>query len=170
MIWPGDLRFHPTCPRGNQQRLPAVVALLRDIRSDKPKAIQRIFLKADGSDRLRDTMGKATLGPAAGCVCKLSRNEDVCLGLGLTEGVEKGLAILNAGWAPIWVSCGTSGMAKFPVLAGIECLTVFADHDAGGQRAATECAQRWADAGKHVRIVTPKIAGFDWNDALREAA
>ena len=61
--WPADLRFHPKCPRGDH-KWPALVALLRDINTDKSQAIQRIFLRDDGSDRLRDGMGKATLGPA----------------------------------------------------------------------------------------------------------
>jgi putative DNA primase/helicase len=61
-------------------------------------------------------------------------------------------------------------MANFPVLAGIECLSIFADHDDAGQRAAKQCAQRWADGGRYARIVTPKIAGCDWNDALGAAA
>jgi putative DNA primase/helicase len=109
-----DLRFHPACPRGNQQRLPAVVVLLRDIRTNEPKAIQRIYIVPDGSDRLRDAMGKATLGPAAGCVCKLSPDADVTLGLGICEGIEKGLAILHAGWAPIWSTNGHERHGELP--------------------------------------------------------
>jgi hypothetical protein len=163
--FPEDLRFHAGCPRGNQ-KLPALVALLRDVRSDEPKAIQRIYLAPDGSDRLRDAMGKATLGPATGAVCKLSPNEGVTAGLGIAEGVEKGLALLAIGWAPIWATVGTSTMTNMPVLSGIEALTIFADADKAGQRAADSCATRWAESGAEVKIRTPKIADSDWNDAL----
>lgn len=165
MAWPIDLAFNPRCPRGDQ-KLPALVALLRDIHTDTPRAIQRIFLKPDGSDRLRDNMGKATLGPAAGAVCKLVPDEHVTMGLGVIEGVEKGLAILATGWSPVWATCGTSGMAAFPALSGIEGLTIFADNDQPGMRAAETCAARWTEAGHCGRIIAPKVADADWSDAL----
>lgn len=169
MAWPADLAFHSRCPRG-KGRLPALIALLRDINTDAPHAIQRIFLQADGSDRLRDNMGKATLGPAAGAVCKLVPNDAVTMGIGVIEGVEKGLAVLAAGWSPIWATCGTGGMASFPVLNGIEGISIFADNDAPGLKAAEACAARWSAAGLHGRIISPKAADADWSDALGAAA
>jgi DNA primase len=168
----GDIRFAKTCVRnfnGNLETHPALVALLRDVHTNDPLAIQRIFLKPNGSDRLRDKMGKATQGPASGTCVKLSKNEEVTFGLGISEGIEKGLAVMSRGWSPMWVTCGTGGLEKFPTLKGIGALTVFADNDAPGQKAARGCAQRWADAGGEARIVTPKIADSDWNDALNEA-
>jgi len=171
--WPEDLRSHPRCARKINDRVeyhPAVIALLRDIDTNEPRAIQRIFLRPNGSDRLRDASGKMTLGPAAGCACKLSADSSVTTGLGITEGVEKGLALLAAGWSPIWSTNGTSGMSSFPALSGIETLTIFADADMPGQSAAKHCASRWNDAGATVRIATPKIEGADWGDALEAAA
>jgi hypothetical protein len=165
IAWPHDLRFHARCPRGDQN-LPALVALLRDVRSDEPKAIQRIYLAPDGLDRLHDAMGKATLGPAAGAVCKLSPDENVALGLGIAEGIETGLSLLAKGWSPTWCTCGTANMARFPLLSGVESLTVFADHDEPGQHSAHECAERWIVAGREVAIRTPKINNSDWGDAL----
>jgi hypothetical protein len=61
-------------------------------------------------------------------------------------------------------------MSTFPVLNGIETLTIFADSDAAGQRAAETCATRWAVAGRAVKIITPKISGTDWSDALAQVA
>jgi hypothetical protein len=184
--WPDSLRFDPQCVRkvpgadGSDriERHPAIVALMRDIRSNEPRAIQRIFLKPDGSDRLRDLKGKATLGPAIGAVVKLSPDETVSTGLGICEGVETGLMLIAIGWAPIWATVGTSGMSAFPVLDGLDMLTVFGDNDPprpaphkgkGGQRAAAAVAQRWADSGRSAKILLPKIVGTDWLDALREA-
>lgn len=185
--WPNCLRFDPQCVRkvqgadGNDriERHPAILALMRDIRSNEPRGIQRIFLQPDGLDRLRDPKGKATLGPAIGAVVKLSPDETVSTGLGLCEGIETALALIAIGWAPIWATAGTSGMSAFPVVDGIETLSIFADNDPprpaphkgeGGQRAAAAVAKRWADAGKGAKVVLPKITGTDWLDALREAA
>jgi hypothetical protein len=167
--WPADIRFHKRCGRntdGGLEFKPAIVALLRDIKTDDPKAIQRIFLRDDGQDRLRDSMGKCSLGLSAGTVCKLSPDDAVTHGLGICEGLEKGLAIMATGFAPVWVTCGTAGLASFPVLSGIEHLTIFADHDEPGLKAARACAERWGAAGKTGRIVHPKQPGSDWNDVL----
>jgi hypothetical protein len=38
------LRFHPCCPFGNQRRLPSMVALMRNIQTDAPQAINRTAL------------------------------------------------------------------------------------------------------------------------------
>jgi putative DNA primase/helicase len=65
---------------------------------------------------------------------------------------------------PVW-ACGAAGtLQKFPLLGGIESLTIAADADTPGQRAADELARRWREAGREVRIVPP-VAG-DWADGL----
>jgi putative DNA primase/helicase len=178
-----DVRFHPQCVRrlnGAIERRPALVALLRDVRSNEPRALHRIFLRADGSDRLRDEMAKSTLSPARGAVVKLTPDHEVTLGLGIIEGLEKGAALLSIGWSPIWCTVGQATMRTFPVLNGIETLTIFADHDLErrhgkrlirpGQDSARECALRWSDAGIETIIHTPVKADADWGDALQTAA
>jgi putative DNA primase/helicase len=59
-------------------------------------------------------------------------------------------------------------MAAFPTLAGVETLTLLVDHDenGAGQRAAEQCASRWADAGKEVIRLRPGNVG-DFNDLER---
>ena len=169
LAWSTDLRFHPACPRRFENRLerhPAILALLRDVRTNQLCGIQRIFLRSDGFDRLRDRMGKATLGRSLGACIKLSPDEAVTLGLGISEGLETSLKILSRGWSPIWCALSASGIAKFPVVAGIESLTIFADHDVNGagERAALECIERWAEAGREARGIRPRASGNDWND------
>jgi hypothetical protein len=39
------------------------------------------------------------LGPSRGAVLKLMPDEDVTMGLTITEGIEDGLAVLNDNWA-----------------------------------------------------------------------
>jgi hypothetical protein len=65
-------------------------------------------------------------------------------------------------------SCGsTSIMAKLPVVSGIECISVLADHDenGAGERAALELEQRWLAAGREVLVVAPAAPG-DFNDVI----
>lgn len=182
---PGDapLRFHPACPRGLEQlpdgrrrvaeRLPAVLALMTDPITAEPCGVHRTFLAPDGR-------GKAAPGPngepakmmagQAGVV-RLVPDEAVEQGLGLAEGVETALAVMqHAGWSPVWAATSTSGIVRFPALPGIETLTLFTDADdrGAGLKAARKCAEAWAGATE-VRIITPP-PGQDFHDALAGAA
>lgn len=164
-----DLRFHPKCPAGEGQRLPAMVALMRDIKTNEPRGIHRTFLKPDGTGK--HEAGKKMLGRAAGTVIKLCDDADVTLGLGLAEGIENALSLWAYGWWPVWAAGSAGAIRTFPVLDGIETLTIFSDaDDAGvGIEAARSCAMRWQAAGRSVEIHKPP-AGADWNDIVRKAA
>ena len=76
-------------------------------------------------------------------------------GLGITEGVEDGLAVLLSGWSPIWAAGSAGAIRRFPILAGIDSLTIFADADSAGLEAAQECEGRWVTIGKEARIAAP---------------
>jgi hypothetical protein len=43
----------------------------------------------------------------------------------------------------VWAATSAGAIAKFPVLHGIESLTIFADADATGLRSAAACQERW---------------------------
>jgi hypothetical protein len=123
----------------------AVVALMTDPVTNAPTGVHRTFLNSDGTKRERKM-----LGPRG--VIRLSPDEDVTEGLGITEGVEDGLAVLLSGWAPVWATSCAGAIETFPVLSGIEALTIFADNGASGMNAATACADRWEAAGRDVTI------------------
>ena len=98
----------------------------------------------------------------------LSPYEDVTLGLGVTEGVETGVSVLQTHWAPIWAMTGAGNLAGIPVLAGVEALTIFADQDEPGLAAAETAAQRWRQAARDAVTVPPPCG--DWCDDLEESA
>ena len=164
-----DLRFHPSCPAGEGRRLPAMVALMRDIQSNEPRAIHRTFLKPDGTGK--DEAGKKMMGRAAGTVIKLCDDADITLGLGLAEGIENSLSLWTYGWWPVWAAGSAGAIRTFPVLDGIETLTIFSDADdrGVGVEAARSCAIRWQEAGRSVEIHNPP-AGADWNDIIQRVA
>jgi putative DNA primase/helicase len=162
------LRHHPRCPWRNEADelvlVPALLALFRDVRTDEPTAILRRALTADGRK-----IGKPRyLGPMAGCAVKLTANKDVCQGLHVGEGVETMLAAMMLGFAPAWALGGTGNLQAFPVLSGIDALTIIVDHDAhgAGQRAASECFDCWTEAGREVWCVLPDGVGVDLNDIV----
>jgi putative DNA primase/helicase len=134
------LRWHPSRQ--------AIVALMTDAASGEAIGVHRTFLDGDGAKVERKMLGRQ------GVVC-LSPHSKVTLGLGITEGVEDGLAVLLSGWAPVWVATSSGAIARFPVLAGVEALTIFADADGPGIREAEKCVDRWRSAGRDVCITAP---------------
>ena len=172
LAWSGDfadIRFHPAAPRGRAERLPAMVALLRDARTGEPCGVHRTYLRPDGSGKVERGQQKMMLGRARGAAVMLTPFAEVTHGLGVAEGIETAASVLTRGWAPVWAAGSAGGVEAFPVLPGVECITVFADQGERGVEAAAGCAGRWRAAGHEARVVAPRLAG-DWNDAMREAA
>jgi len=168
------LRYHPACPFGGGS-YPCMVALVRNITTDAFQAIVRTALNPDGSPVKID--GKKTarlsLGPIGGGAIKISDDAEVAAGLTVGEGLEttiKGM-MLPTWFRPAWSLINAGNIEVFPVLAGIESLTILVDHDRpdrngrrAGQAAATECARRWIAAGREVIPVIPLREGFDIAD------
>jgi len=163
------LRFHPTCPRGKNEKLPAMVAAMTTP-DNEFCGVHRTFLRADGMGKIEHGKAKMMLGRAG--VIRLAPNDEITTGLGICEGIETGLALIQrAGWVAIWAAGSRDGIAKFPVLNGIDCLTIFPDRDDSGDgaKAAEACAQRWSAAGRETQIIWPP-SGTDWNDVLAKVA
>ena len=163
------LRFHPRCIFGDR-RLPAMVALVRCIRTNKPLGIHRTPLLPDGSDRDR-SLDRMMLGPCRGGAVKLTPDEDVTLCLGVAEGIETALSMQRTrqyGRSPVWALLSAGQLERFPVLPGIECLWIAEDGDKPGREAAASCATTWSESGVEVRRFEMKLEGTDLNDAIRE--
>jgi hypothetical protein len=131
------LRWHPD--------LSAVISLMTDPVTGDTTGIQRTFVNKDASKKERMMLGRWG-------VVRVTPDEDVTQGLGISEGVEDALAILCSGWTPAWATCCAGMMARFPVLGGIEALTIFYDRDENGtgRKAAEACAERWYSAEREV--------------------
>lgn len=161
------IRFHPACHAGSGLRLPAMVCRFTDAKSGEPRGIHRTYLLPDGSGKAKDTTGKskAMLGPSAGCVIRLTANEDVTTAVGIAEGVETALTVMNTEGGAVW-ACGSAGtVERFPVLPGIDALTVWADRGEAGERAANTVAARWFEAGREALFKLP-IGDDDFNSAI----
>ena len=137
-------------------------AALSDAQTGEMVGIINTFLAPDGRDRLRDRKGKTITGRARGAAVMLDRFDEPTIGLTLCEGIETGIAVYQSGLRPIWACGGAGTLATFPVLGGIEALTIAADCDAPGQRAAEALMSRWREAGREAVIVAPPAG--DWAD------
>jgi hypothetical protein len=169
------IRFHGRCAFGSPGSLfpdgfPAMVCLVRDIETNRPIAVQRTALKVDGKAIKRN--GKTlrmTLGPIKGGAIKIDPDEAVEQGLCIGEGVETCLAGRQRGFRPVWAAISTRGIASFPILPGIEGLTIFGETDAANARDVEACVNRWRGLGCEV-IVTDPLLGSDLNDVMRGRA
>jgi putative DNA primase/helicase len=154
-----SVRFHPRCPFAGE-RHPALIALMVSVHTNEPAGIIRTALTDDAKKLDRKMLGRKG-------VVKLTPDDEVELGLTIGEGIETALAGMQLGYAPAW-SCADAGTLKtFPVLSGIDCLTILVDADDAGRRAAAACAERWLDAGVEVFEVEPKSDGTDAADIVR---
>jgi putative DNA primase/helicase len=171
----GDtVRFHPRCPWGNGQTVPAMVSLVREINgaADEPEgpplAIHRTrLLDDDGNLLLHGKDRKRALGPIGKGVIKLTPDADTTICLGVAEGIETALSLRNEpefGPSPVWATINAGGLGNFPVLSGIETLWIAVDRDDAGQKAAEMLTGRWAAAGREVFLVEPPEPGMDLND------
>jgi putative DNA primase/helicase len=169
--WHPAVYFHQPNPAEphhelHGQRLGAIAAIMSDPVTAAPTgAVSRTYLGSDGNK-----IGKAkTLGRPAGLI-RLSRDDEVEGGLHLAEGLETGLAAMALGFRPLWATGSTSLMRVFPVLGGIESLTILADRDPNeaGEKAGKEAARRWREAGREARILRLRNGQGDINVALRK--
>jgi len=121
-----------------------IVGLMRSPLNGNPVGIQRIYPK-DDTKKMLGTKGVVCLTPFT----------EVTHGLGICEGVVDGLVLLAIEQAPIWCAMDCGSISSFPLVPGIESLTIFADNDAPGIKAARSCNRKWADADREVRIIYP---------------
>ena len=145
-------------------RIGAAVALFRNVETNRPQAVTRIYLDSDGNKTRR-----AFLGPVRGAAIKIDADDAVTNGLHIGEGVETCMAAHQLGLRPCWALGSAGAIAAFPVLRGVEALTILAEHDDASARAVDACAARWHAAGRGVLINEP-IGGKDLNDAIRATA
>jgi putative DNA primase/helicase len=169
---PGDsvLRFHARCAFG-KARVPCLVAMYRDVATDEPRAISRTAIDSAGNK-----VGRMSLGPVGGAAIKIDDDIDVEQGLVVGEGLETVLAARQLGLMPAWALGSAGAIRNFPVLSGIDALTILVDHDApdqrgrqAGQAAATECWHRWKGAGREVLAFSTDRLGTDIADVIEEA-
>jgi putative DNA primase/helicase len=173
--WHRVLRFH----KGAN----AIIALFRDVLTDEPRAIHRIFLTrpiARTKGRLLASgkwspgryspgglkINRKMLGKVGGCAIKLDRLTGNTLTIG--EGIETCLAGRVAGYQPTWAVGSANGIKAFPVIDAVERLYIFGENDKSGAsaKAITECRDRWAAAGRKVFAVFPPPEFSDLNESL----
>lgn len=160
------LRYHPRLwHEESQSSWPGMVALITDLRSDRPLGTHRTFLAPDGSGKAPVKPPKKMLGGARGGAIKISAGDEVELGLVVGEGIETALAARQLGLRPVWALGSAGAISSLLVLPGVEGLTIVGEADEANARAVRECARRWVTADVDVSVLEP-VGGGDANDVL----
>jgi Toprim domain len=143
----------------------ALIALMTDPLTGVPTGVHRTWIDGAFQRIERKMLGQW------GCV-RLWPDTEVTSGLAIGEGIETTIAgVLLSDRAPAWAAVDAGGLRKFPVLSGIECISIFVDNDDSntGQAAAEACAARWHEADREACLLTPTAVGADFNSILEVA-
>lgn len=167
----GALRWNPQVKTMKGQPVPgavgAMLAAMTDPRTGAFVGVHRTYVDAAGVKLARGMLGEKG-------ICRLWADDAVTTGLSIGEGIETSLsAAVLFDAAPVWAMLDAGQMACFPVLDGIEALSIYADNDPekkgkrAGPEAAQQCADQWLAAGREVISLTPKVQERDFNDTLK---
>jgi putative DNA primase/helicase len=151
-----------------------------DVLTCEPSNLHRTWLARDGRGKAPiDTPRRLLKGHRSRGVIRLWPDSEVTMGLVLGEGIETCLAAALDGLTPVWATMSAGNLANFPVLPGIEGITVLVDHDRpnpktgkrAGHEAAYQLIQRYTQAGfdpkRDIRVIMPPTEGEDVNDLVR---
>jgi DNA polymerase I-like protein with 3'-5' exonuclease and polymerase domains len=161
------LRFHPRCPFGPGTQHPCLLALFRDVETDAPAGIHRIALTPDAQKIERRMFGR---WPTARAIKLWPAERALVIGEGIETTLAAATRIMHrcTPLCPAWPIGTSGGIARLPVIAGIERLTILVDNDANGvgRTNAKTCAERWTASGRTVVLLTPRQSATDFNDLV----
>jgi putative DNA primase/helicase len=161
------LRYHPALRHPNVQgAFPTLVALICSTSTGEPMAIQRTFLRRDGTGKAEVDPPRATKGSMSGGAIML--HEPVA-GAPLTigEGMETALSAGRLLGAPAWAAVAAGNLKQIIPPPGPSEIIIAADPDPVGQREAWAATERWHALGRNVRVAIPDDPTTDFNDLLR---
>jgi len=138
----------------------AMVALFRDIKTNEPCGISATFL-----DKNAEKIDRRFFGHVGRGAIKFGTSAE---SLNIGEGIETALSGAAMGYTPAWAVGSASGIARFPVVAGVTTLRIFGEKGDGGAnaKAVKKLTACWSHSGADIYVVEPKT-GNDLNDAWR---
>lgn len=160
------LRWRRDCPHPGGGRRIALIAAIAGPDGNL-QGVQRIYLDRDGRKADCEPV-KASLGLVAGGAVRL---QPASVKLVIAEGVESAASAGVLLGMPAWSAISAGNLARNVALpAGILSVTIAADHDGPGLRAAEAALRRWRAEGRTVRIVKAAVFGRDFNDLATDRA
>lgn len=153
---------------------PAAVGVVTDVEG-KLTAVQRIFIKPDGSGKAEMRKPKITLGRMMGSALRLGPSAPEII---LCEGPEDGLSLMQqipdteitpaGAKASVWCALGTANMAAVQFPSVVKQVTLAGDNNEAGRAAVDAAAESIWMRGLTVKTMFPDPEYKDWNDQLRD--
>jgi hypothetical protein len=145
----GNLLHHPT-----QRRFPCLVALVRDVEG-RIVGLHRTYIDPTTCKKANVEPNKMMLGDCRGGAVRLGQiTEDGVLGI--SEGIETGLAAMQTFGVPVWAALSTTGMRALQLPDTVKRAVIFSDMDSDGQAAAKDLAHRLYNENRRCSIALPK--------------
>jgi len=160
---PPSLRFLESARYFTGHCFPALIAAVQ--RPDrKIVAVQLTYLRPNDGSKAPVASPRLTVGRLGTGAIRLGPAGEV---LGLAEGTETALSVMEMSGVPCWATLGVSRLGKIAMPSPVREVHIFADDDDAGRLAAEKAAEGYVAAGLQVILRWPPAGCGDWNDALR---
>lgn len=170
------LAYHPPMDehgrRGSTQYFPALIARISDDRGFC--AVQRIYLDPVEPRKAKLPDCKKSKGLMRGGAVRLQTPGEV---LGLAEGLETSLSVIQLYQITTWSTCGTARILKgsIDIPPQVRSLVIFGDAGDAGRAAAFEGAEIYERKGYPTEVIFPsahfpELGGDDFNTVLQGVA
>jgi putative DNA primase/helicase len=161
--WPPIVRFHPSLWYNKEKRFcPTMLTLFQDLATEQPCGITRTFLNDDGGK-----IERMMLGRVRHAAIKLDSNSKIRSdgALVIGEGFETCLAAKTLGLDRVWALGSAEAVKWFPLIEGVNQLTILGERDTTSKLAVAMVAQRWQFAKRTVFVSYP-LRGKDHADLV----
>ena len=176
-VYPKVLRFHPTLgyyqkdADGKSHKVAEYPAMLACIQGEDDHAVtlHRTYLRDGAKLAVPDAKKVLSSGINGAAVRLFEATED----LGISEGIEKSIALHLATGRPFWAGLNAGNLEKLWIPDSVRRIWIYADNDAdgdfAGQASAFVLARRLKreahrTGNRDVQVFVPKAAGVDWSD------
>jgi DNA primase len=143
-------------------RHPVLIAPVRAL-DGSLAGLHRTYLQPNGA-KLGVANPKLTLGQVRGNAIHLGEATDRLI---ICEGLEDGLTLYQELGVPVWVACGASFLHLLALPDTVRSLTIAADNDPPGEKAAWRAVDAHSTGGRVPSIMRPSSGFADFNDELR---
>jgi len=176
-VYPKVLRFHPALgyyqkdADGKSHMVAEYPAMLACIQGEDGHAVtlHRTYLQDGAKLAVPDAKKVLSSGINGAAVRLFEATED----LGISEGIEKSIALYLATGRPFWAGLNAGNLEKLWIPDSVRRVWIYADNDAdgdfAGQAGAFVLARRLKreahrTGSRDVQVFVPKDAGVDWSD------
>ncbi|PKO35876.1 MAG: zinc-binding protein [Betaproteobacteria bacterium HGW-Betaproteobacteria-7] len=176
-VYPKALRFHPALgyyqkdADGKSHKVAEYPAMLACIQGEDGHAVtlHRTYLQDGAKLAVPDAKKVLSSGINGAAVRLFEATED----LGISEGIEKSIALYLATGRPFWAGLNAGNLEKLWIPDSVRRVWIYADNDAdgdfAGQAGAFVLARRLKreahrTGSREVQVFVPKDAGVDWSD------